>query len=699
MKMHAKTISAIPSLLPALLFAVCTGTLASPIETLTLPPATNPSPLISDGFGGSSANRVVSITPTSAGTVRSLRLDGLLNSVNPLTHGLEARIQITPPGRAPVFVQPFPRTLEFTTLAMTNLRVNIPATVANSGPWEVRFFESVDGSGIDAQWDDGLSIVLDDALPAVATPPATDLGPLVTGPIILADQAFEPGEIRWYRFTITGASAVENTFLDIDTGFNPDQDTEIGLYHSNGTLIDSDDDSGSDFLSQLTFGAGTRCPLPGGLPFDGFNGDLPAGEYYLAVGYHNVNFGGSFNVSTADLVGGTLRINFNSGVQLPNATPVANLALGALAATPEYVNSFTAAVPPAGTYWLSFNVPDGIDSFSRSFLDIDTEGTDGIDTTLLVFNASTGAFLAGDGGGGSGANSQLSWGSGYRPGVGDGFPYDGFLGDLLPGDSLLIAVVTAPIDSFGDGFFFCSSGTGGDITINIRTGVQPAATTPVSIDLGNITDATPNAALAGVALAPAETKWFKFNLMRDPNAPTFYLDIDTEGSSLAPTNDTFMVLFTDTGNIFDGGAGIVFDDDTGSGLLSQLSFGNATPRASVGTIAPYSNQNGQVTSGQYFLAVTGFPTNAYLDEWAVFSTSENTGTINLTLATSSALPPVICLADINGDQVVDGGDFILFINSFSVGDITQDSNADVNADAVIDGGDFIAFINAFASGC
>jgi hypothetical protein len=57
--------------------------------------------------------------------------------------------------------------------------------------------------------------------------------------------------------------------------------------------------------------------------------------------------------------------------------------------------------------------------------------------------------------------------------------------------------------------------------------------------------------------------------------------------------------------------------------------------------------------------------------------------------------------------VLDGSDFIAFINSFSIGDSTVDPLADVagagddglSPDGTIDGTDFITFINAFAVGC
>ena len=58
-------------------------------------------------------------------------------------------------------------------------------------------------------------------------------------------------------------------------------------------------------------------------------------------------------------------------------------------------------------------------------------------------------------------------------------------------------------------------------------------------------------------------------------------------------------------------------------------------------------------------------------------------------------------ADVNNDGTIDGSDFILFINSFAIGDATVDPMADVagggpNADqpdGTIDGTDFIDFIN------
>jgi len=65
------------------------------------------------------------------------------------------------------------------------------------------------------------------------------------------------------------------------------------------------------------------------------------------------------------------------------------------------------------------------------------------------------------------------------------------------------------------------------------------------------------------------------------------------------------------------------------------------------------------------------------------------------------------LAGLTPDGIVDGTDFISFINSFSTGEVAIDALADIagggidglQPDGIIDGNDFIAFINAFATGC
>lgn len=54
-----------------------------------------------------------------------------------------------------------------------------------------------------------------------------------------------------------------------------------------------------------------------------------------------------------------------------------------------------------------------------------------------------------------------------------------------------------------------------------------------------------------------------------------------------------------------------------------------------------------------------------------------------------------CVADLNGDGVVDADDFFLFLSLFADGD----PRADINGDGVIDADDFFAYLALFAQGC
>ena len=72
---------------------------------------------------------------------------------------------------------------------------------------------------------------------------------------------------------------------------------------------------------------------------------------------------------------------------------------------------------------------------------------------------------------------------------------------------------------------------------------------------------------------------------------------------------------------------------------------------------------------------------------------------NETLIWTRPNPAPGCLADVVADGLVNGNDFVAFINSFAVGDVAVDPVADVVADGIIDGDDFVAFINAFGAGC
>ncbi len=134
------------------------------------------------------------------------------------------------------------------------------------------------------------------------------------------------GEIRWFRFT-TCVDTAAPSFFDVVTsgvisgGTNPN-DTEVGFYRADGTMLANDDDDGVLAGSALSFGAGSGATQGGAGTLDtspvlanGRDGatSLIAGEYYMAIGHFNVTFGATaFNVTTAGTGSGTVNATLDT---------------------------------------------------------------------------------------------------------------------------------------------------------------------------------------------------------------------------------------------------------------------------------------------------------------------------------------------------------------------------------------------------
>ncbi|MGD9690159.1 MAG: nidogen-like domain-containing protein [Phycisphaerales bacterium] len=135
-------------------------------------------------------------------------------------------------------------------------------------------------------------------------------------------------EIKWFRFSLSQDVDGNGPFVDIDTEFSAGcQDTEIGVYRSDGTLVASDDDDGSGGVgvSSLSFGTGTRAASTscgtGGVAYNGRDGTLVAGTYYIAVGRFNVTFGGtSFGATSTGPAGAGIQLNLRANVIIGQAT-------------------------------------------------------------------------------------------------------------------------------------------------------------------------------------------------------------------------------------------------------------------------------------------------------------------------------------------------------------------------------------------
>lgn len=121
------------------------------------------------------------------------------------------------------------------------------------------------------------------------------------------------GQVLFYQFDYTGGALSFDTEGTTLSGTN---DTELGLYDSAGVLVDLDDDSGTGNLSLLSFA----------------DGELAAGQYYLAVGAFNTVFEGDFLASSGSTQTGSLVVNgLSPASPVPEPASMAALGVGALA--------------------------------------------------------------------------------------------------------------------------------------------------------------------------------------------------------------------------------------------------------------------------------------------------------------------------------------------------------------------------------
>jgi hypothetical protein len=171
------------------------------------------------------------------------------------------------------------------------------------------------------------------------------------------------------------------------------------------------------------------------------------------------------------------------------------------------------------------------------------------------------------------------------------------------------------------------------MTLTVTLTDEPAVA-PSSIDLGVL--ATPGTIASPVAVPASGFRWYHFRLNRAVRADLArYLDIDTANSSLPPSglllqDDTQMILFDSSG------APIASDDDSCQGLMSQLSFGAGT-RPPTGDGLPYAGQNGDLSTGDYYVVVGPYRLTATGAPWGVTSaTGTRSGTIGLRFFTNLA---------------------------------------------------------------
>ena len=224
--------------------------------------------------------------------------------------------------------------------------------------------------------------------------------------------------------------------------------------------------------------------------------------------------------------------------------------------------------------------------------------------------------------------------------------------------------------------------------------------------LGNLTSGL--TLVGNGAVETGTMQWFTFTPLFAADSQG-YIDMFTSAVSGSSINDTVIGLYNTDGVL------LATDDDDGAGLglFSAMSFGRALPlRPGAGDGASdavaFNGRDGSLAANtMYYVVVCQYRARLQNGFFAT-TTGANAGLVRLTIRGRTA--EVWCLADVNADSTVDGGDFIAFINSFATGDATADAIADLvggsdngledgGPDGIVDGSDFVAFINAFGAGC
>jgi hypothetical protein len=216
----------------------------------------------------------------------------------------------------------------------------------------------------------------------VAPPAATDLG-AISGTVSPAAFDLAAGEIKWFKITVPAVSTGAGNWLDLWTSAPVGMDTEIGVYTATGAMEDNDDDDGEGNLSAMSYGQTTPTrPLTNGTAFNGRDGSLAAGTYYVAVGIFNTTFG-TTNWNVTSTGGAT------TGVQL-------NLQLGPVSSSPSIVGTNVGGTIGDSVLIRGTVTPGAVPASTGLAVNADLSSLGGSATFALTDDGLNGDVTAGD---------------------------------------------------------------------------------------------------------------------------------------------------------------------------------------------------------------------------------------------------------------------------------------------------------------
>ncbi|HLP85334.1 MAG TPA: hypothetical protein VK157_13375, partial [Phycisphaerales bacterium] len=312
------------------------------------------------------------------------------------------------------------------------------------------------------------------------------------------------------------------------------------------------------------------------------------------------------------------------------------------------VTTRTLSTPGAQVRWYRFELAQPVQLADMTFLNIDTLGSVVLDTEVALYEA-TGNLIATDDDDAAGSRSALTFGSGdntFAGAIADFTNINNGRDGKLAAGVYYVAVSQFNATFSTTGWIVSVNPIGtssSNLTVNLRLGTAPVFTSPPgTIDLGTLQSNQAINNTAGSLNASRPVQWYKVTLPDAYNALNSFVDIDTEGTTLSPTNATRLVMYTAAG-AFTGQS----DLTDGTNNLSQLTFGLTTPvRPAPSNGLNYNGRDGSLQGGTYFIGVaatgnTPSQTNITGQSLQFTSGAANFGALRLRIAGGApSIPPV-----------------------------------------------------------
>ena len=264
------------------------------------------------------------------------------------------------------------------------------------------------------------------------TPPVSEaLAFPASGATTSDTETLSVGQVKWYTMVVpSDIGWFTNSAVQLDNEGSTTSptlnDTGMGVYRADATLRASDTLDGTGSIASFSFGSDDR-PAPGdGAAYNGRDGALTAGTYYVAVAFGSPFFASDFSVtSTSPTVSGDVVTNlryFAPSITTA-ATPPASEEVGLVSTlTPntERVITRTNTVTDGNLVtWYRFNTTSAALGANGLYVDIDTEGTapgvlevvGALEDSEISLWSSIGLQGGNDDDDGAGLRSALSYGS------------------------------------------------------------------------------------------------------------------------------------------------------------------------------------------------------------------------------------------------------------------------------------------------